>query len=327
MEHTTGTITGCPTVRMHYSLFDTQITARYGVVVDCWPLRTFCAPSALKTLNEVEVLFNAWQTGATKFRVLSNEEWEKWEAETLRVKLAMLHDEAVDDDEGGDPAGTPTATTLTNETNVPSTTPGDAPLLPATFDAPALPPTPTTATVTTGTKRPAGEGAGGASKRKKTQDTGINVGTTVDGEPLTVAKKPRKIRKDKGVKRTKKSLQATAQSDEHTAAAAPSPSTSSTMPVASSSTSSGVSSLASPPLTPTAMHPPLAPPPAAPLLTPPAVSPLSTLAAVPSPSTLTISASPLSAAGVGPPLVVPSTVPITAIDPRLLSVSESMTTV
>lgn len=63
---------------MFYQNFDENITDKYGVVIDRWPLEKFCSPSNIKSKNEVTVLFNAWSSGAACFRRLTSQEWEEW---------------------------------------------------------------------------------------------------------------------------------------------------------------------------------------------------------------------------------------------------------
>jgi len=64
---------------MYYAEFDQQITAKYGIVVECWPLTSFVAPGNLRTLNELDILFRAWDTGSTRFRKMDKEELAEWE--------------------------------------------------------------------------------------------------------------------------------------------------------------------------------------------------------------------------------------------------------
>jgi hypothetical protein len=72
---------------MYYSGFDDRITKHYGIIIDHWPLPTFCSPSDLKTVNEVQILYNAFDTGATNFRKLSSEELEKFCVEQAERSL------------------------------------------------------------------------------------------------------------------------------------------------------------------------------------------------------------------------------------------------
>ncbi|KAL0567344.1 hypothetical protein V5O48_014656 [Marasmius crinis-equi] len=68
---------------MQYERFDTTITMRYHVVVEGWPTGIpFQKPSAFGgALEPLFRLRNAWQTGETRFRKLSDEEFQGWLAE------------------------------------------------------------------------------------------------------------------------------------------------------------------------------------------------------------------------------------------------------
>ncbi|KAK7435153.1 hypothetical protein VKT23_019845 [Stygiomarasmius scandens] len=65
--------------RMYYVNFAERITRTYRVIVRNWPLPKFCSPSELKTMVEVDLLFNAWQSGTTYFYKMSSSEFEAWE--------------------------------------------------------------------------------------------------------------------------------------------------------------------------------------------------------------------------------------------------------
>jgi hypothetical protein len=74
--------------RMYYQNFDKSITAKYGVVVENWALPKFCNPSEIHSQNEVKVLLNALQSGATRFRKLSAAELEEWDQKQFEDELA-----------------------------------------------------------------------------------------------------------------------------------------------------------------------------------------------------------------------------------------------
>lgn len=75
---------------MQYDRFDDLITRKYGVVVKNWPLKRFCNPSAVATRIELEILFNSWESGATRFEKLSQDELRAWENERFLSQLAMM---------------------------------------------------------------------------------------------------------------------------------------------------------------------------------------------------------------------------------------------
>ena len=61
---------------MAYDRFNELVTDKYHVVVRNWPLKKFCNPSAVTSCIELELLYNAWQSGATYFQKLTREEFE-----------------------------------------------------------------------------------------------------------------------------------------------------------------------------------------------------------------------------------------------------------
>ncbi|TFK89865.1 hypothetical protein K466DRAFT_485877, partial [Polyporus arcularius HHB13444] len=63
--------------RMFYSSFDEQITAKHGVIMENWPIPKFDNPSSLSHL-EAEVVLRALESGATRFRSLTDTEWATW---------------------------------------------------------------------------------------------------------------------------------------------------------------------------------------------------------------------------------------------------------
>ncbi|KAJ3518550.1 hypothetical protein NM688_g9422 [Phlebia brevispora] len=67
-------ISGNKLTKMSYQGFD-DITDKFGIVVDNWPLSIFQAPSKYATKNEVQTLYDAWQSGTTRFRKLSTQEY------------------------------------------------------------------------------------------------------------------------------------------------------------------------------------------------------------------------------------------------------------
>ena len=63
---------------MIYKNFDEHITRKHGVIVEGWPLPLFNNPSAIGSQLELGVLIRAWQTGATRFRKMSEDEFMAW---------------------------------------------------------------------------------------------------------------------------------------------------------------------------------------------------------------------------------------------------------
>ncbi|KAG2119868.1 uncharacterized protein F5147DRAFT_767330 [Suillus discolor] len=64
---------------MYYTNFDTNITVKYCMVLEKWPLSKFCCPGDISSCNELRVLYYAWNTNTTCFQQLSDVEFEDWE--------------------------------------------------------------------------------------------------------------------------------------------------------------------------------------------------------------------------------------------------------
>ena len=75
---------------MAYDRFDELVTSRYNVVVKNWPLKKFCNPSAVTSRIELELLYNAWQSGATYFQKLTREEMEVWENDRFSSRMELM---------------------------------------------------------------------------------------------------------------------------------------------------------------------------------------------------------------------------------------------
>jgi len=73
-----GTISKGDVNRMVYKSFKEQITRKHGIVIDGWPLPKFENPSAIGSQVEHRTLFNAWQSGAARFRKMSEDEFMNW---------------------------------------------------------------------------------------------------------------------------------------------------------------------------------------------------------------------------------------------------------
>jgi hypothetical protein len=73
---------------MFYSNFDDNITSKYGVVIENWPLKKFCSPGDISSKPELQVLYHAWKSGSTVFRKMSRTEFEDWEDARFRERLA-----------------------------------------------------------------------------------------------------------------------------------------------------------------------------------------------------------------------------------------------
>jgi hypothetical protein len=158
--------------RMYYTNFDTNITAKYGVVLENWPLSKFCCPGDINSRNELRVLFHAWETDSTRFRRLSDAEFEDWETSRFNAAMGQMSDNTSLDPLTNDTALPPNSQSSnlameTNSSSTPTPTPVDQPPPPAPGDR----------------KRPAAE------------LTGV---FSISGEGVVIQKKARKERSDKG---------------------------------------------------------------------------------------------------------------------------------
>ena len=61
--------------------FDNNITDRHGIIVKNWPLPVFCAPGDIRTVTELKILYNAWESGSTYFYRMTLAEATKWSNE------------------------------------------------------------------------------------------------------------------------------------------------------------------------------------------------------------------------------------------------------
>src|SRR5271155_5771358 len=64
--------------RMFYTNFDDNITAKHGIIVKNWPLPLFCSPGDIRTVTELNVLYNAWNSGTAHFYKLTTSEAADW---------------------------------------------------------------------------------------------------------------------------------------------------------------------------------------------------------------------------------------------------------
>ncbi|KAI0795216.1 hypothetical protein BC629DRAFT_1722878 [Irpex lacteus] len=75
--------------KMTYTRFDPIITRSYGVTIENWPPVRFVAPGRVEGTGEIIALYLMWKSGATRFRRLSAQEKEEWDA--TRLKLYKEH--------------------------------------------------------------------------------------------------------------------------------------------------------------------------------------------------------------------------------------------
>jgi hypothetical protein len=75
---------------MEYDQFDELVTARHCIIVKNWPLKKFSNPSNVTSRIELEVLYNAWQSGATYFQKLTRGEMEAWESDRFSSRIELI---------------------------------------------------------------------------------------------------------------------------------------------------------------------------------------------------------------------------------------------
>lgn len=171
---------------MYYQNFDSKITAAYGVIIQGWPLEKFCNPSDIPSRTEVSVLAASLRSNATRFRKLTPTELAEWEAKRFEAQC-----------DAGSPSST-TQNSTVSSTNPPAPSTGTPPPDPAHTSSHSNP-SPDTMTPTQ-----TSEDSGLPSKRHKPAPFADFVNFEVSGENgglVSVGKKARKPRNDKGKKR------------------------------------------------------------------------------------------------------------------------------
>jgi hypothetical protein len=200
---------------MSYANFEDSITEKYGVVLENWPLKMFCSPSDVKSRNEVKVLYQAWESGATRFRRMSNDEWKDWLETRFQRNLEKMNgtadpgnDNAMDVGNAADP-GNDNAMDVGNAAdpgNNNATTGNNVNTVAEDAGHPGDDAEPSTQMVIQASQRVPLESVGqghGKKSRPGPLVEFINTGTvtSLDGQTLVIGKKPRKERSDKGTKR------------------------------------------------------------------------------------------------------------------------------
>ena len=193
---------------MYYTNFEHAITEKYHVILEGWPLEKFCSPSDIQSRTEISVLMKSIESGATRFRKLSNTEFEQW-CEKAKSTTGPTN--------ASSPPPSPSA---------PAPSPSEGPLVsqePAldegaggstTPDIENIPPTPSrdpgtedqqhlsSMTVPAKRKHTDSSGLGPPTSQRPLANAFFNAGvTSVNGSMVMVAAKVRKPRADKGKKR------------------------------------------------------------------------------------------------------------------------------
>ncbi|GBE87428.1 hypothetical protein SCP_1101040 [Sparassis crispa] len=200
---------------MVYLNFNTQITAKFGVVIENWPLPKFCCPGDVGSHTELEVLFGSWESGRMRFRSMPDEEWMQWlerRSQQVTTEAGNDQEDTVQDANTVQEADTVQTSSELAVHATPVDSPSNVILPPPTgqnmvaassVTLPANDHSPETYA----NKRPQqADVTDGASQCKRAK-TGapftdfVNVISAPDGSGLVVPKKTRKLHSDKGVKR------------------------------------------------------------------------------------------------------------------------------
>jgi hypothetical protein len=227
---------------MNYVNFEDAITANHGIILENWPLKEFCNPSAIKSRNEVTVLLRSWESGTTRFRLMDTREWKAWSERRFQQDTSgddhASNDHADSDlnlaisDQNADHAssdhaasdlnlatsdqnansGDPTTEQADDTSPAPTSTAGDDPTTEQADDtSPSSPSTSSTSPTASAThKRPATSEPSRSRTKKRAAllaaDNFINSTAVTDltGNAMLVHKKKRKERSDKGIRRGKR---------------------------------------------------------------------------------------------------------------------------
>ena len=95
---------------MFYTNFDNNITDKHGIIVKNWPLPAFSAPGDIRTVTELKILYNAWESGTAHFYQITTAEATKWVNERHSTSVPLAGDATVDNSEQTDPSDTDDAT-------------------------------------------------------------------------------------------------------------------------------------------------------------------------------------------------------------------------
>lgn len=161
---------------MYYNNFEKNITLKYRIVVQNWPLDKFVSPSDIGTSHELTTLLNAWNSNTACFQKLEGEEWKKWEDDYYKKESGTLaRVEEVQDQRDPSPVPTPQENPQARESPASSSTP------PLSSSVPAA----------------------AASTQAQASNGFVNTFAVLgaNGQAVQVISKPRKKRKDAGVRR------------------------------------------------------------------------------------------------------------------------------
>ena len=126
---------------MNYINFKGVITMKFGIILENWPVAKFQSPTNMSH-TEVEICFHSWESGTTRFRMLTNEEWVAWLNGQYVAPTAVQPMPAADSKSF---PPTPTVTSLTTPIAPPTTA-----TVPAPTESSVELPTRTSAAITSG---------------------------------------------------------------------------------------------------------------------------------------------------------------------------------
>lgn len=155
--------------RMYYQNFDTYITAKLGVIIENWPLQKFCCPGDISSRTELTVLSHAWESNATRFRKLTDSEFNEWDNQRFQ---AVMDQARAERDAGMEVDGKGQENRIEGCDNAPPLDSVDG--------------------VQVSNSLPC---------QQQTSTHAVNVVTMVNGNGVNIPKKTRKERSDKGQKR------------------------------------------------------------------------------------------------------------------------------
>ncbi len=186
---------------MFYSNFDLNVTAKYGIVLENWPLAKFVTPSQITTRMEVELLKNAFESGATCFRLMPQEEWTAWlearsEAQAAEVQVPQVPSSstpapAVSVSTPATPVSSPSPAAPAASCSLPAApVSSPSPVIPTSSPSPAVVSTNSTNSQTS-LPNPSGPSAGDKHPGEPGEDSGhaakrIRLATQAEFEPLTL---------------------------------------------------------------------------------------------------------------------------------------------
>jgi len=96
--------------RMYYNNFDSHIMQVYKVVIENWPIWKFCRPSDIGSCNKIQLVINAFQSRAARFRKLTDVEYELWMQDQFQKTMGSILDTEKRAVDGADPLAASTST-------------------------------------------------------------------------------------------------------------------------------------------------------------------------------------------------------------------------